>query len=89
MALNWHREGDRIYSDEGYVITRTQNTAGKWFYNSWSPISTAPVRVIEAGYDADGLARCKSAAETHWNNSTNAAQAAGSNTGAEGAEEGR
>lgn len=74
--MNWQREGDRIHSPEGYVITRTQNAAGKWFYNGWTPVAMEG-RVIEAGYDADGLARCKSACEQHWQKrSTNAGDAA-------------
>jgi hypothetical protein len=65
MAMNWIREGEKLSSAQGYVITRTKNVRDVYFYNLWTPAALNG-RVIEAGYGADGLARCKSAAERHW-----------------------
>lgn len=63
MTLTWTRDSaDRICSSAGHVITGVRNAAGKVLYNGWSG-EPHQSKHLEQGYEADGLARCKAAAE--------------------------
>lgn len=66
MTLNWCSDGSgtRICSNAGHTITGVRNAAGKVLYNGWAG-KPHQSKHLEQGYEADGLARCKAAAERH------------------------
>jgi hypothetical protein len=67
QTLTWPRQGGDtalIKSNAGHTITGVRNAAGKVLYNAWTQ-EPHKSKHLEQGYEADGLARCKTACEQH------------------------
>ncbi len=74
--LNWARPHEMVNvskSNLGHTITGVRNGAGKVLYNAWAG-EPHKSKHLEQGYEADGLARCKSECERHANSNHSSQQ---------------